>query len=111
MVITGRGTSSDYVISPAAGEIVTTWDNALTSYEAMSGGMGKEEGDCYFTAELGASTGVGVKTSGCAITGVRVKTVVSLAASENAFFYIMAVGAFVATANDLTLDNFVSDTN
>lgn len=61
---TGKGTSPDYVMLAATGEIVAAEDDPLTSYEAISGGIGKVGGDWYLKTGWGATTGVGVKASG-----------------------------------------------
>lgn len=61
--------------------MVAAGDDALTSYGAISGGIGVECGDCYFKTGKGASSGVGVKASGNTIAGDHVKAVLGLAAS------------------------------
>lgn len=111
MVWTGIGATTDYVYLTATGEIVAAGNDALTSYLAMSGGIGKEDGDCYFKTGDGATTGVGVKASGNTSAGYYSCTVVGLAASVEALFRKIAVGAFVCTTGDVGRVVFLDATN
>lgn len=107
----GMGVMIDYVYFIVIGEIVVVGNDVLMLYFVMLGGIGKEDGDCYFKIGNGVMIGVGVKVFGNIYVGYYFCIVVGLVVLSDVLLCKIVVGVLVWIVGDVGCIEFLNSMN